>query len=815
MAGTLAQLPVLQVAAQVVENVELGGCSRKARRTNRVNVRASAAVAGSSPSAGHSLQTLTGFRRAGTVDALTLRSGRDFQSTVFTPVVGRASSGGVDVVAEIEEKATELIISPIVAQEEEEESSSNGGHKTPAPAPSTPKVETGESLTSGRKISSSNVDDARSRTFNSGSDFYRPPGAGGRSSESATSSSFRPGSIPSSILSKKGGKTVYVERWMPPGSKLHQVKQILERLELAEPTDEGVAAVMEGWDTSINPRDITSAMSNLKWKTAQAFFNWLKSQGYELNVVVYNVLLGRFRAGRAWRVAEDFADRMVSDGIQLDNYTYSTLISCALQCNQPQDALKWFDKMHEADCVPDEVVYSNMALVYSRLGRFSDAVELYERLRETGWKPDKVSFGTMVNVYSRGGNYFKASAVIREMQQAGLQPEAVVYNTLIKYFTREAKTGQAKRVFQDMERAGVKPTEYTLSLMVDVHGRAGEIQEAFQLFNRMKEEKLPLDVVVYNSLLKMCAEERLIGEAENLLAGMVGRGLTPDIVTYKSIINLYAKEGRIKDAEKFADRMVEVGFKLDVVVYSCLIKACGNSKDFKTAAAFLDQMLADGCLVDDKCCGVLLSLMNHCDTDEDRAIIIGCLRKSKPLLSEIADALLAEELDLDALQELVRRLLSESEPGSHRPFCNAFVDLCWNLDKKDRAQQVLSLADTFDVYHGGLRAETKRFWILHLRSLSFSAAECGLHAWIRYLREKLELGEEFPEMLVIETGAGREKGDVARLFNVMLSKLKDMGAPFEPSLERLDWISSAGSDVMEWLAASAGPELPTPSSAEE
>ncbi|CAM6121530.1 unnamed protein product [Calypogeia fissa] len=774
MAGTIAQSPFLQ-AVSAVENSELnGGSSRKSWIANNVNLRGRASASSSSTSR-HSPQTLIGSRRTSSVDALTSRSGKVLHANACTFATGKSSSR-VSVVAEYGENSTKLTIGTA----QEEAGSSNG-------------------LENARKPNSPADGDVRSDNFNSATDSYRPGAR--RSAESATSSSFRAGPIPSSVAGKHKGKNVYVDRWMPPGSKLHHVKLVLERLQGVQPTDEAVKEAMDGWDTIISSRDINNVISNLNWKTAQAFFNWLQSQDYNLSIVAYNVLMGRYRAGKVWRNAEDFAHQMIRDGIQPDNYTYSTMISCALQCNFPKEALKWFDKMHADGVVPDEVTYSNMALVYSRLGMYEDAVELYERLRQTGWKPDKISFGTMVNVYARGGDYFKASAVIREMQGAGLQPEAVVYNTLIRYFSREGKTGQAKRVFQDMEKSGVKPTEYTLSLMIDNHGRAGETKEAFELFTRMKEEKLPLDVVVYNSLLKMCAEERLVAEAESLVAGMVGRGLKPDSITYKSMINLYSREGMIKEAEKFANRMVEVGFDRDVVVYSCLMKACGVLKDFKGAASYVDQMLADGCEVDDRCCGTLLSLMNSCETKEDRTVIVDCLRKAKPVLSEMTDVLLADNLDLDALEELVRRLLSESEADSHRPFCNAFVDVCWSLDMKDRASKVLLLADSLGVYPGGLRTSTSMAWFLHLRSLSFNAAECGLLAWLQYLTEKLEEGEEFPQGLIIETGTGRSRGDVIRLFNVILSKLEELGAPFEPSPDRTDLIISTGSAVKEWLTS--------------
>ncbi|CAM6090108.1 unnamed protein product [Calypogeia fissa] len=159
--------------------------------------------------------------------------------------------------------------------------------------------------------------------------------------------------------------------------------------------------------------------------TVVADFGGNAIEGYKLDVFAYNVLLGRFCAGRVWTKAKESPLQMIEDGMQLDDYSYSTLISCALQCSSTTEALKWFDKMHEDGCVPDEVTYNNMALMYSKLRRYDDAVQLYECLRET---------------------------------EAGFKPEAVVYNTLIRYLSHERKNGQVRHVFQNMEKARVKPT---------------------------------------------------------------------------------------------------------------------------------------------------------------------------------------------------------------------------------------------------------------------------------------------------------------------------------------------------------------------
>ncbi|OAE24754.1 hypothetical protein AXG93_48s1010 [Marchantia polymorpha subsp. ruderalis] len=557
-----------------------------------------------------------------------------------------------------------------------------------------------------------------------------------------------------------------VERWAPRGSKYNRATDVLQLLKGAEGEDEGaVERALQNWDGSLGARDVCAVISGLKWRKALSFFRWAQRRDFELNIVVYNVLLGAMRAGRQWKVAEAFALDMVRDGLPLDNYTFSTLISCALQCKAPRDALAWFDRMQAAGVVPDEVTYSTMTLVFSRLGRFDEAVELYETLRLTGWKPDRVTFGSMVNVYARAGKYQKASAVIKEMKDIGMQPDAVVYNTMIKFFAREGKTGQAKRVFKEMEAVGIKASEYTLSLMIDVHGRSGNVEEALALFARMKAENLPLDTAVYNSLLKMCGEERMVAEGERLVAEMAARGLKRDEMTYKSLVNLYAKEGRIDDAVRAMQQMAEAGCPADVVVYSCLIKACGSSKQFERAEQFFEDMLASGASVDDS-------------------------------------LLLSEDVNSGDLEDQVRSLLADSVSDSQRPFCNSLIDFCWTLGHKERAESLLALADSLKVYPGSLRTHTNLVWILHLRSLSFSTALCALSVWINFLRNQVAEEQELPETLVIETGAGRNRGgDEIRLISVILAELKEMSAPFEASPERADWLVASGASVKSWLSS--------------
>ncbi|KAL2649943.1 hypothetical protein R1flu_018071 [Riccia fluitans] len=611
-----------------------------------------------------------------------------------------------------------------------------------------------------------------------------------------------------SITPKREKAMKYIiDRWAPEGSKYNRAAEILQKLKDADGSEEGVRKALENWDNSLNARDICAVISGLKWRKALAFFRWAKAEKFEVNTVVHNVLLGVIRAGRQWKVADEFGLGMINEGVELDNFTFSTLISCAVQCRAPKDALTWFDRMAAAGVVPDEVTYSTMTLVYSRLGRFDEAVELFENLLLTGWKPDKVTYGTMVNVYARAGKYQKASSLIKEMKQLGLQPDAVVYNTLITYFAREGKTGQAKRVFREMESSGIKVSEFTLSLMIDVHGRSGNVTEAFSLFERMKEENLPLDTAVYNSLLKMCGEERKLVEGESLLREMLERGLKPDEITYKSLVNLYAKEGRIDEAVQAMQDMTQAGYPADVVVYSCLIKACGASKQFLRAERFFEEMLAGGNRADDRCCGVLLSLMNMCDNDEEREPVLRCLHTAKPTLCSLVNILVAQNLDSGEVEQGVRTLLAESNSNSHRPFCNSLIDLCWSLGFKDRAESILTLADSLKVYSGSLRTHTNDLWILHLRSLSFNTAYCALGVWLDFLKSHLAEGQELPETLVIETGAGRNRGeDGNRLITVILGKLKEMNSPFDTSTERADWLEASGSSVTAWLSSGSQPQ---------
>lgn len=126
MAGTIAQSPVLSSSVVRLENGDLISSGRKARRVRvtsggvaGVNPRVSS---GSSCSAsGRRLQVLTGMRRANAVDALAMRSGKDFKSVVAAAVSsvspsGRASRG---VAVAMFERFTEKAIKVIMLAQEE------------------------------------------------------------------------------------------------------------------------------------------------------------------------------------------------------------------------------------------------------------------------------------------------------------------------------------------------------------------------------------------------------------------------------------------------------------------------------------------------------------------------------------------------------------------------------------------------------------------------------------------------------------------------------------------------------------------------
>ncbi|KAF2584545.1 hypothetical protein F2Q70_00035369 [Brassica cretica] len=185
---------------------------------------------------------------------------------------------------------------------------------------------------------------------------------------------------------------------------------------------------------------------------------------------------------------------------------------------------------------------------------------------------------------------------------------------------------------------------------------------------------------------------------------------------------------------------------------------------------------------------------------EEIGKLIGCVEKAKPKLGRVVKMLVEEEsCEEGVFKKEASELIDSIGSDVNKAYLNCLIDLCVNLNKLEKACEILQLGLEYDIY-SGLQSKSATQWSLHLKSLSLGAALTALHVWMNDLSEAaLVSGEEFPPLLGINTGHGKHKYSDKGLAAVFESHLKELDAPFHEAPDKVGWFLTTSVAAKAWL----------------
>lgn len=639
----------------------------------------------------------------------------------------------------------------------------------------------------------------------------RPAHASSSSIDSTQESSPQ---IPVPNKNKDNGdrKSIWVNPKMPKASasllqkygnnlKYVRLKALAQRLDACEGSREEVSGLLGSLGDQPDPKEAVFIINNLQsWEKAYLAFQYFKAkEGFSVDLILYNVTMKLLRKGRQWDLVEQLVEQLVGEGMKPDNFTFSTVISCARQCNLPHKAVEWFERINGLGCAPDEITFSAMIDSYGRAGKISEALNMYEKAAAQGWRLHTVTFATLIRMYYVAGSYQAALNTYEEMKAFGVKPNRAIYNTMLDAMGRSARPWHVKSLHNEMMQAAISPNRVTFSALIRAYGKARWPDDAFHWFGKMKEAGWEMDTVLYNILLSMCADMGRVDDAFRLFREMSeSENCKPDNWSYTSMILIYTNMGQVSEAEKMLNEMLVAGYKPTLFPFTSLIQGLGKRKRFDDVIRVFDQLLQAGLSPDERLCGCLLSVLTLCGREEEFGKVLSCIHKANSELASVAKLLTEEAVDIEVVMQDLRAVLTKSSQDVRKPYCNCLIDLCRNFNFVERAHELLQLGTSLEVY-SGLQSKTPTEWSLNLKTLSLGAAITAFQNWVSVLSKALEDAEELPPLIGIHTGHGMHKFSHKGLATAIESHLREVGAPFQESPDRVGWFLTTGVAVTLWL----------------
>ncbi|XP_013601492.1 PREDICTED: pentatricopeptide repeat-containing protein At4g16390, chloroplastic-like [Brassica oleracea var. oleracea] len=585
-------------------------------------------------------------------------------------------------------------------------------------------------------------------------------------------------------------------------SRYSSLIKLAESLDACPPNEADVSYELTKFGSNLFEQDAVVTLNNMtNPETAPLVLNHLLGTLEPTReVILYNVTMKVFRKSKDLERSEKLFDEMLQRGVKPDNATFTTLISCARQCGLPKRAVEWFEKMPSFGCEPDNVTLATMIDAYGRAGNVEMALSLYDRARTEKWRIDPVTFSTLIRIYGYSGNYDGCLNIYEEMKSLGVKPNLVIYNRLLDSMGKAKRPWQATIIHKDLISNGFEPNWSTYAALIRAYGRARYGDDALVIYRQMKGKGMELTVILYNTLLSMCADIGYVDEAFEIFQDMKSSGTCdPDSWTFSSLVTVYSCCGRVSEAEAALREMREAGFEPTLFVLTSLIQCYGKAKQVDDVVRTFEQVLELGIEPDDRFCGCLLNVMTQ-TPKEEIGKLIGCVEKAKPKLGRVVKMLIEEEsCEEGVFKKEASELIDSIGSDVNKAYLNCLIDLCVNLNKLEKACEILQLGLEYDIY-SGLQSKSATQWSLHLKSLSLGAALTALHVWMNDLSEAaLVSGEEFPPLLGINTGHGKHKYSDKGLAAVFESHLKELDAPFHEAPDKVGWFLTTSVAAKAWL----------------
>lgn len=579
------------------------------------------------------------------------------------------------------------------------------------------------------------------------------------------------------------------------------LSNIAQSLDSCSPVEADVFGVFESLGGKMVEHDVALVLNNMSNpEKAYLVLKYFQEKAkFSNEVILYNVTLKVFRKCKDLDKSERLFDELIERGIKPDNVTFSTIISCARQCSLPEKAVEWFEKMPSFQCEPDDVTYSVMIDSYGKTGNVDMALSLYDRARTEKWRIDALTFSTLIKIYGTLGNYDGCLNVYEEMKALGVRPIVMVYNNLLDAMGRAKRPWQAKNIYKDMLNKGFEPSWGTYAALIRAFSKARYGEDALNMYREMKQKGLQLSVVLYNTLLSVCADVGFIDEAVEIFEDMKDlENCAPDSWTYSSMVNIFSCSGKVLEAEQMLNEMLGAGFEPNIYVLTSLTQCYGKANRTDDVVRTFDWLLELGIAPDERFCCCLLNVMTQMP-EEELGKLIGCIEKGNPKLGQAVKLLIqSEDIEGELIKKEARQLLNDISADVRKAYCNCLIDLCVNLNKLERACELLELGITLEIYTD-LQSRTPTQWSLQLKSLSLGAALTALHVWMSDLSRALENGEELPPLLGINTGHGKHKYSEKGLAGVFESHLKELNAPFHEAPDKMGWFLTTKVAATSWL----------------
>ncbi|KAJ3709132.1 hypothetical protein LUZ61_012837 [Rhynchospora tenuis] len=425
-------------------------------------------------------------------------------------------------------------------------------------------------------------------------------------------------------------------------------------------TAEDVAELLKDYP-DLPPPVYTSLIGGLgrnnKLEAAFAIVEWLK-KNKALNVLIYNTLLGAVKLNKKYHKVGAVIEDMKSQGFELGIVTYNILMSIYIEQGRPTEIFNLISQIEDAGLSPSPATCSTILIAYREMGDAHGALQYFVKLREKyqmgelqrespeeDWDGEFVKFElSMVRIcvsvmrrwlVKEENNTTEVLRFLNSMDRAGVKIDEIFLKQLAWACTREEHyivvrelykrlresdqgeglsvtvcnhiiwvMGKAKKwwaaleVYEEMLEKGPMPNDLSFELVVSnftvlltAAGRRGLWRWAIQLLYKMHERGLTAGTKQWNAVLFACSKAGETDAAINIFQQMVQKGEKPTVHSYVALLSALEKGALYDEAIRVWDHMKKLGVEPNLYTYTTLASIYAQKGNHDMVEAVLEEMV--------------------------------------------------------------------------------------------------------------------------------------------------------------------------------------------------------------------------------
>ncbi|KAH7278473.1 hypothetical protein KP509_38G042900 [Ceratopteris richardii] len=300
----------------------------------------------------------------------------------------------------------------------------------------------------------------------------------------------------------------------------------------------------------------------------------------ELNVLVWNCLIGSYARQQLCKEAFHAFALMQRKGVKADTVTYVNILSACIDPHYFEMGKCLHHTIIFMDCEVDVILGTALLTMYNKCGGFEEVSRLFDFIEVH----NVVSWTVMIRAYVKEHDFAKAFYLYDQMRQEGTLPNRVTFLSLLEAYSYQEALPTGKHLHSCIVPSPESDLHIAAAL-VHMYGECGSFEDARDLFNL-----LPMaDVVTWNAMITAFIRQEQYDEVLHSFFSMMDKGIVPSLVTYITVLPacIYGHNHIVKEVHA---RIISNGYQDDIAVMTGIMNAYGRLGRLDTAVHLFDNL---------------------------------------------------------------------------------------------------------------------------------------------------------------------------------------------------------------------------------